>query len=58
MAEVKIQPLQPIEAAIFDSTIAEPSGLTFCYNKLFAICDKSKCHYIYQVDSHGNVVSI
>jgi len=54
----RIQPLQPIAAYVVDEEIAEPSGLTFCNSTghLYVICDKKKCHYIYEIDSKGNLI--
>lgn len=57
-AHDKIQPLQPFYATLFEDSIPEPSGLTYCNGRLFVICDRKSCHYIYEIDEFGNLVCI
>lgn len=50
--------LPPIAAIDIGDFVEEPSGLTFCNSTghLYSICDKPKCHYIYEMYTNGTKV--
>lgn len=52
----KYLPLPPLFAKNVHSIAKEPSGLTYCANRLYMNCDKSSCHYIYEMDTDLNEI--
>lgn len=50
--------LQPLAAINIGDFVEEPSGLTYSNTTrhLYSICDKPKCHYIYEMHTNGTKV--